>query len=1416
MLGKIDCINGEDERKCFQLETNECDLKSEYRCSNGQCIPEAFFFDSSVDCLDGSDEHPFRNTSCPKDPFYFCEDFVNSIGEFSCGDGQFLSSNEPLYLKSVFDNCLNGRNILYSLELYSYKNLNKNMSECYKYVQCALKSLLFSSIINCVDICMGWNRYCGPAIKNLCPSFIVYPLQPILDSHVYFVYTPEHFLNVTDISYENYLPDYICYNFSYCSTFIPTVYINNRTCRLSNEFNFRQKIYKNWLHLFNDLRHVFKACLVATATVSLLPVYHCPNSSKSISKHRLFDSIIDCPGSEDEQEKSIVDDSCSLRHRFKCRSEDKCIPRRFLMDSFKQCQDSSDESFGEKCQISGSYICEYIRGTLPIEKLITFPKICNKQLDLIKPDEYNETDETDCKDLPCITRYTLCDGLWTCLDGNDEVECPNTFSDQCRMNNISQSHYCVNPTNGEMGCLPIQYAADTYVHCLGATDERYHCQQEYPLDYDKRYKCWKSTICISPLQLCDCNPDCPLQDDESDLLCPWGTYQCESDWYPCLSGKWINRKKRCDGLFEEDCPHGDDEYFCDLIDKPLEKYFSIRYFIAYDGNNNISLIEKQHQKKHQIQQQSFSSLPFVSPTKLAWFCHRGIYVHSSNLKKNFSCFCPPSYYGDRCQYQTKRLSVLLQLQTPATFYRNLVYRLIISLIDPLNGTIISYEDILYTPDYQCVPKIYFNLLYSQLLSDDEQSKFYVRIDVYRLHLQGHWDYRGSWYFEIKFSFLPVNRLSTILILTGTNQDRNWIRENCDCGQHGECIQYINANKFFCQCHQGWSGNKCNIDDSCHCSPGSLCIGRGRKDIEPICLCQLGRIGSRCYVPYLSCEMFPCQNHGTCISLDDKMWQRRCVCSEEYFGDACEYNSSHINIIINKSIFKPPSSILVHMITLHENEQHKHTSYLKHIHLYQQNLIIYHPTHFLPQIGFIEIFDVHKDKSNYYLSLLLLDKPMKKELVYVKQHERCQHIRELFNDTIIKYHKLKRTKSYYYLCVNKIIQPFECFYDDDDQMCFCNYLHQLDCFYFKHNHTECHSGINYCENNGKCLQNDERCSKTSICICPKCYYGTLCQFTISRYSLSLDAIIGPHILQNTSIKHQSFVVKISLVVVILMFVFGLIDSSLSILTFLQPKTREYGCGFYLLFSSITSLITMCSLIMKFLYLLLTQIWMIKNRYGCIMIEFSLKFFLSTNAWLNAYVGIERATNIRFGLQFNKKRSITMAKLITLLIVFLNITSAIHDPFYRRLIEDSVEQRTWCVVSYSSSFLKIYDTTIEMIHFLIPFSINIISALIIIIGTTTIKSTVQHTTNYHQQFYIHKHLITSPIILICLALPRLVISYISTCMEPTRDPYLLLAGYFVSFVPSALTFIIFVLPSQTYKREFYRTMKSIRLFFKPSQQ
>ncbi len=55
--GKIDCLDdASDEEHCWQLEINKC-KDNEYRCINGQCIPQSFFPDdpADVDCIDGSD-----------------------------------------------------------------------------------------------------------------------------------------------------------------------------------------------------------------------------------------------------------------------------------------------------------------------------------------------------------------------------------------------------------------------------------------------------------------------------------------------------------------------------------------------------------------------------------------------------------------------------------------------------------------------------------------------------------------------------------------------------------------------------------------------------------------------------------------------------------------------------------------------------------------------------------------------------------------------------------------------------------------------------------------------------------------------------------------------------------------------------------------------------------------------------------------------------------------------------------------------------------------------------------------------------------------------------------------------------------------------------------------------------------------
>ncbi len=79
---------------------------------------------------------------------------------------------------------------------------------------------------------------------------------------------------------------------------------------------------------------------------------------------------------------------------------------------------------------------------------------------------------------------------------------------------------------------------------------------------------------------------------------------------------------------------------------------------------------------------------------------------------------------------------------------------------------------------------------------------------------------------------------------------------------------------------------------------------------------------------------------------------------------------------------------------------------------------------------------------------------------------------------------------------------------------------------------------------------------------------------------------------------------------------------------------------------------------------------------------------------------------------------------------------------------------------------------------------------------------------EQFNKQKHLIFSPIILVLLAIPRLIISFLSGCMESVRDPWLFLFGYFISFLPSLLIPIIFILPSEIYRKELNLVWKSLQ--------
>ena len=98
---------------------------------------------------------------------------------------------------------------------------------------------------------------------------------------------------------------------------------------------------------------------------------------------------------------------------------------------------------------------------------------------------------------------------------------------------------------------------------------------------------------------------------------------------------------------------------------------------------------------------------------------------------------------------------------------------------------------------------------------------------------------------------------------------------------------------------------------------------------------------------------------------------------------------------------------------------------------------------------------------------------------------------------------------------------------------------------------------------------------------------------------------------------------------------------------------------------------------------------------------------------------------------------------------------------------------------------------LFHFFLLLTFNIILAIKRRRNLQTDLSLYQITS---EQVHQNRHLLISPCILIILSLPRLIISFLAGCMQSNSSPWIYLIGYLVSFLPSILIFVIFVLPSK----------------------
>ncbi|CAF1503439.1 unnamed protein product [Adineta ricciae] len=1381
--GFIQCTDGVDEQDCWQMEMNQC-KENEYRCRNGQCISSVFLDDNTfaIECLDHSDtkeklywDTVLRQLYDPQRPLFINEEVLtyNGTGHF----GPFFRQRNRRYL---FIN-------------HMISQPDKSMLRtCWFPLYCYL-GFFNPSEYSCRHMCS--EEHCQKTINESCPYMFHAPSAAIVFGHVYLAYTKQYI--VQQKTWLN-APEYICYNEQLCGGFNPnqeTIYFNNSLCRRVQDVLPRVISHPDGIEMIRQYIYQLSFYLSKCNTMPQndatfcdnRTMYRCLNSSKCIAKIRIFDQFEDCDYGDDEnmQKNILIHEIClterSLTH-FICPNTNKCISRKLLRDSKCDCGYLDAEQF----------ICpdeDIIMKS--IREIISFPTICNGFNDLnpILIDGQNYTDETECNQWMCNNAYTRCNGYWDCYDGADEVDCHEFLSG---LNCTAHSFLCLSSITHKFVCLSIDKSNDGNIDCLGGTDEPHMCRyntQTYGNGFYCKDQTTLSPICIQRQKMCATDQPCA----NKEMF-----YLCEMSSFPFFR----------DGV----CDTGDFSYAGDANMK-------LCYLFRFTPRPDIVHFSLAQVKSIFMDEDKNLPLNGILINEMDSDISRSVCIHGVPLRVVFdinklllktTCLCLPNYYGPHCQYQNQRVSFTMKLQTFSDSWHT-QFILIVSLIDDTDQrTIHSYEQITYFPMQNCQTTFDIYLLYSNR-PKNESNQYAIHIDIYeKLSLS----YRGGFFIHIPFLFLPVQRIASLLNIPY----KDYGMKNCfiDGCLHGECIRYFEDTnaRTFCKCFKGWTGRLCTIEYQCHCSLDSLCHGISAHQ-RSICICPIDKWGPRCLISDTTCHLNnPCQNNGTCIPYDQHISPGNtfeCICSKDFYGKRCEYSSFKLILTFSNDI-DIPEAMLIHFVEVkHRQEPEKGITFKK-IPITRNPVAIYWAG--TVHITFVELF------INQYYLIFLEEKYNQSNVIekQLKLSDYCPHIRQVFNETLAKLHLIRRIKFYHFICRN-YSRELSCFYDDI-YVCFCvqfNNQRQANCLEFNHTLKRDCSGRSRCENGGQCLQDSTACPQTSMCICPSCFYGLQCEFTSNGHSLSLDAILGYHIQPFVSITQQPMIIKISVTLVMIITIIGALNGIFSLITFIQKDLKQTGCGIYLLAASITTLFNTTTFLNKFVILVVAQTTYITNilflQIQCRSIDYLIRVGLNLDQWLNACIAVERAITVLKGIHFNKKKSVKISKYVIIVLIIVIISSNVVDPIHRRLvyIDNNDEKRIWCVLHYPSTVQK-FNITVNIFHFCLPFIINFMSASIIIISSARLKSVVQSTSSYKEhfieQFKQHRHLLVSSLLLFILGVPRLVIVFSGGCMKTNADAWWFLMGYFISFFPPMLNFVIFVIPSEVYVKQFRTTIKTYR--------
>ena len=892
---------------------------------------------------------------------------------------------------------------------------------------------------------------------------------------------------------------------------------------------------------------------------------------------------------------------------------------------------------------------------------------------------------------------------------------------------------------------------DGQIDCYGAIDERQtlsHCTQ--PTMLGENFRCPSSNQCLRYHYYCS-SDRCTTQSDEQF----WCTRQndrsncLDSINSVCFNGTCV-KNGRCNRVI--DCALGEDEYMCNY-DTTKEDHDTLyrahKQFFVKNVEQKLHLIRfpSDSNTTHQIWDiiPTTQMRPILPPgtrnisSPIAYWCNRGVGVHMYN--GSIACFCPPQYYGEKCQYHNDRITVLIHLNLSQSIYQsssdvNMVLKILVLFL--FNNQTITNQVFHVRPatDIAVTTKKNIHFPFSRashyLQHKRQRSRnqssiihdhpYSIRIELYERKLSGNPRFLAVWQYPFYFDYLPVFRFAKVLRFIEPKPC-----SSNPCHLNEDCHQLINdPSKYLCLCKSHFKGENCSIEDShCRngfCASGAICKPNYRGmlsgDEFPYCVCPFERLGEQCHIEYAQCKSTPCLNNGSCFPTS-KPNGISCKCTEEYYGENCGLQKPVTKLYFNQTLMCAAAVV-----------QYFHIDFislrliLSHQRVFRSLSIMIeyrHQAKTAPELILLKAYSKSTDAPpEIYLLSLHLHATDISATVRLSEDNQCSHVDTLIspktNSTNGDYSPIE----YHSVCENRT--DLICF-RDDVYVCMCEEnRRRAECFHYDHQFDQC----SHCSSGGRCLRGDRSRPNDVLCLCPACYSGKYCQLSSKSFVLSLDQLFFAD-LQSTK---RNLTLCLLIIIPFVLAFFGLLNNLFAFVTFRRPKCSSGGIGQCLLVLSIISQFSLTVLATRFLHLSLVITGLSPhpnlNSILCKLLTYLSICLSRTVSWLASFVAFERVYTVVFVKGQWLKKLPVARRLVTFIVLIVCGSSAYELIFIRSFVFEDDQSESMCVIEFpvNTQFQWILlHQIVWIIHSIFPLLFNLTCTIVVIYVITRTKLNIR---------------------------------------------------------------------------------------------